>query len=243
MTVLAHFGGFLVRGAFGFGHGRPIVVVTAWALGPHHAIMLVILTAMIAQANLFPQGVKRANWRLVGALVGGVYIGIAVGTYVFVALSPETLAPILGALVISIVAMDRLDAIGRLGRLVDLTGRGVVATLSTVSGFVGTVSGGGGIYFLAPFLKHMLPEPDRFRATCLVFSGVFLLGRTLFIAIAGLIDLTVCIEALLLTPAAFLGGWIGGRWFRRAEPDMFFRGLSLMLLVGAGLMIGRSVLA
>lgn len=243
MLAAAYFLGFLIRGAFGFGSNLPIVVATAWLLGPHHAIVLVILTATLAQAHLFPQSFGKADWRLIGALVVGIYAGIAVGTYVFVALAPETLAPTLGALVIVIVAMDRFDAIGRLGRRVDLARRPAVAALSVVSGFVGTVSGGGGIYFLAPFLKHMLPRPDIFRATSLGLSGVFIFGRVVLIAVAGLIDLTTIVEAVLLMPVVILGGWTGGRWFRRADAGLFFRALSLMLLVGAALLIGRSLFA
>ena len=50
------------------------------------------------------------------ALTGGVYLGIGVGTVVFVSLAPERLAPILGALVILIVVMDRFDLVGCDGR-------------------------------------------------------------------------------------------------------------------------------
>jgi len=218
-------------------------MATTWLLGPHHAIVLTILTASFSQVHLFPQGVRRADWRLVLALVGGIYLGVAVGTYVFVSLAPATLAPILGALVLVIVAMDRTDAIRRLGRIVDLNARPTATGLSVVSGFVGTVSGGGGIYFLAPFLKHMCPTPVGFRSTSLVLSGIFMAGRVTFIAIAGLIDRQLLVEAVLLLPAVLLGGWVGGRWFRRADTSRFFAALSLMLLVGAVLLIGKGLLA
>ena len=242
LVALAHFAGFLIRGAFGFGSNLPIIILTTWALGPHHAIILVILTATFAQAHLFPQGFKRADWGLARRLTVGVYVGIGLGTYVFASLKAEALAPILGALVILIVLMDRFDAIGRLGRVVDLSGRALVAGLSVVSGFVGTVSGGGGIYFLAPFLRHMCPTPVGFRSTSLVVSGIFMLGRALFVLIAGMIDLETVIEALLLMPVVLLGGWIGGRWFRQADAARFFRGLSLMLLAGAVSLIVKSLL-
>ncbi len=242
LTALAHAAGFFIRGAFGFGSNLPIVVATTWLLGPHHAIVLVILTATFAQAQLFPQGIRHADWPLVLRLVVGVYIGIAVGTYIFVSLPASALAPILGALVIVIVAMDRLRLIQRLAAVVDLSGRALTAALSVVSGFVGTVSGGGGIYFLAPFLRHMCPTPLGFRSTNLALSGVFIFGRVAFLAVAGLVDATTTIEALLLMPAALLGGWAGGRWFRRADPDRFFKALSAMLLAGAVLLIGRGLI-
>jgi len=241
LTALAHFGGFLIRGAFGFGSNLPIVMATTLLLGPHHAIILTILTASFSQVHLFPQGVRRADWRLVFALIVGVYLGIAIGTYVFASLSPAALAPILGALVIVIVIMDRTNAIQRLGRLTDLRARPTVASLSVISGFVGTVSGGGGIYFLAPFLKHMCPTPDGFRSTSLVLSGLFMLGRVTFIAIAGFFDSQLVAEAVLLLPAVLLGGWAGTRWFHWADPSKFFAGLSAMLTLGALLLIAKGV--
>jgi uncharacterized membrane protein YfcA len=242
LLAVAYCGGFIIRGAFGFGSNLPIIIATTWLIGAHHAIILVILTATFAQAHLFPQGVRQADWRLVTGLLVGIYIGIGVGTYVFVSLDSATLAPILGGLVIIIVAMDRFNAIQKLGTIVDLRGRPTVAGLSLVSGFVGTVSGGGGIYFLAPFLKHMCPEPIGFRATGLTLSGFFMFGRTAFIAIAGLINLTAVLEALLLMPIVILGGWIGGRWAKNVNPTRFFQGLSIMLLVGAVMLITKSLL-
>jgi len=242
LTLIAYFLGFLVRGAFGFGSNLPIVILTAWALGPHHAVILVVLTGMMAQIYLFPQGVRNADWPLALKLASGVYLGIAIGTFAFVSLEPKVFAPVLGALVILLVAMDRLNVINRLSKVVDLRSRLVTFALSVMGGFVGTVSGGGGIYFLAPFLRYMCPTPIGFRSTNLVISGIFLAGRTIFIAVAGLIDLTSTVEAIVLMPFAFLGGWAGGRWFARANSERFFRLLSALLVLGALLLILRNFL-
>jgi uncharacterized membrane protein YfcA len=242
-VAAAHFCGFLVRGAFGFGSNLPIIIATTWLLGPHHAILLVIMTATMAQLHLFPQSFGQANWRLTFALTLGVYVGIGIGTYVFVSLAPDALAPVLGALIMTVVLMDRFDAVPRLARIIDLRARPLVAVLSLVSGFVGTVSGGGGIYFLAPFLRHMSPEPVVFRATNIALSGIFMFGRFGFVALAGLVDLTVMIEGLLLMPVVILGNIVGGRWFKSADPARFFRALSFMLLAGAAMLVARGVLS
>jgi uncharacterized membrane protein YfcA len=241
-VATAHFCGFLIRGAFGFGSNLPIIIATTWLLGPHHAILLVIMTASMAQVHLFPQSFGQANWRLAAALTLGVYVGIGIGTYVFVSLDADALAPILGALIMTVVLMDRFDAIPRLARIIDLRAKPLVAVLSLISGFVGTVSGGGGIYFLAPFLRHMCPEPVTFRATNIALSGIFMFGRAGFVALAGLVDLTVIVEGMLLMPVVILGNIVGGRWFKSADPAGFFQALSFMLLAGAALLVARSIL-
>ena len=38
----------------------PIVLLTTWILDPHHAVLLVVLAALVAQVHLLPQGVKTA---------------------------------------------------------------------------------------------------------------------------------------------------------------------------------------
>ena len=45
----AHGFGCFIRGAFGFGSNMPIVIITTFLLGPHHAILLALLTTIVAQ--------------------------------------------------------------------------------------------------------------------------------------------------------------------------------------------------
>jgi len=52
LVALAHAGGCFIRGAFGFGSNMPIVVATTFILGPHHAILLALMTTIVAQLHL-----------------------------------------------------------------------------------------------------------------------------------------------------------------------------------------------
>ena len=54
-VIASYFFGFFVRGAFGFGSNMPIVLLTTWLLGPHHAILLTAVAALAAQLHLLPQ--------------------------------------------------------------------------------------------------------------------------------------------------------------------------------------------
>ncbi len=241
-AVLAcHFLGFFIRGAFGFGSNMPIVLLTTWMLGPHHAVVLVVLAATASQVHLFPQGVRTADWSVVRALVGGVTVGVAIGTWLFDRLPADWLTMVLGLLVSAIVLMDRLRVIDRLSRRINLRNPLSFASLSLVSGTVGTVSGGGGIYFLVGFLKFMCPTPELFRSTNLVLSGIFMLARIVFIAIAGYITPTALVEAGMLLPAVFLGTWAGTAFFRGASTERFYAVLQAVLLVAAAMLIARGI--
>ena len=68
----AHALGSFIRGAFGFGSNMPIVIITTFLLGPHHAILLALLTTFLAQATLARQGWQTADWQVAKPLVAGL---------------------------------------------------------------------------------------------------------------------------------------------------------------------------
>ena len=72
----AYFIGFYIRGALGFGSNLPIVVMTAWVLDPHHAILLVALCSGIAQVQLLPQGFRHTDWAIVRMISVGMALGV-----------------------------------------------------------------------------------------------------------------------------------------------------------------------
>lgn len=237
-----YFLGFFIRGAFGFGSNMPIVLLTTWILEPHHAILLVALAALIAQVHLLPQGIPTADRRVIGSLVFGMAAGVALGTWLFTLLQPRVLTLVLGVLIVAIVLMDRFRMMPRLGRWVDLRSRAVTTGLSVTSGTVGTVSGGGGIYFLVAYLAYACPDPTTLRGTNLLLSGIFMIIRALSLAIAGLFAWPMLVEVAVLLPAVFLGTWTGTRFFRAVSADRFYRALQLLLVCAALALIGKAVL-
>ena len=148
----------------------PIVLLTAWLLEPHHAILLVVFTAATAQIHLFPQGFGTADWKVTKPLIIGMFLGTALGTWLFTILAAEWLLLLMGILITLVVAMDRFRLLEWMTRFVDLRARTITSSLALFSGTVGTVSGGGGLYFLVVYLKLAcrtaeIPawnEPDTF---------------------------------------------------------------------------------
>jgi uncharacterized membrane protein YfcA len=76
----AHGFGCFIRGAFGFGSNMPIVVITTFLLGPHHAILLALLTTIVAQLHLLPTALKDADWHVARPLMVGLVMGTSLGT-------------------------------------------------------------------------------------------------------------------------------------------------------------------
>ena len=201
-----------------------------------------MLAALIAQVHLLPQGVKSADRRVTGSLVIGMMVGVALGTWLFTLLSPRVLTIVLGLLIVAIVLMDRFRVLARIGHRVDLRSRAVTSMLSLTSGTVGTVSGGGGIYFLVAYLAYACPDPQTLRGTNLMLSGIFMIGRVLSLAIAGLFAWPMLVEVAVLLPAVFLGTWAGTRYFRAASPERFYRALQSLLVFAALALVGKGIL-
>ena len=230
---VTYFLGFFIRGAFGFGSNMPIVLVTAWILGPHHAILVVLLASLVAQTHLIPQGLRSADWKVAKPLLAGMLVGSAAGTWAFTVLEGDWLMFVMGALIGSIVLFDRFSLFEKMSRRVDLRSRKVAGVLSLFSGGAGAISGGGGIYFLAVYLKIACATPASLRSTSILTAAVLMLVRLILLAAAGAFNLAMVLETTLLVPMIFLGTWTGTRFFRASSPARFYAALQGLLLCAA----------
>jgi uncharacterized membrane protein YfcA len=229
----AHFFGCFVRGTFGFGSNLAIVLLTTWLLGPHHAILLALMSTLVAQAHLLPQGLKTADWPVARPLLAGLVVGLGIGTWLFVVLASDWLTLILGILVILVLAMDRTNILARIAARADIRTLPIAGSLSLVAGIIGAVAGGGAFYFLVFYLKLACKTPERLRGTNLLLSAMSLVARVTFIVIAGVLSWNLATEAALLVPAIFLGTWSGTRYFHASSPERFFMLLQGLLLFAA----------
>jgi hypothetical protein len=232
-VIGSYFFGFFVRGAFGFGSNMPIVLLTTWLLGPHHAILLTAVAAVAAQLHLLPQGIATADWRVSRPLIAGMLLGVGAGTWLFVRLGEEWLTLVMGVLIITIVVLDRTRAVERFAPRVDLRSPVVTTSLAAGSACAGSVGGGGAMYLLSGFLKLAVASPSALRGTNMVVSGIFIFGRITLLSIAGLITPVLLIEAALLIPVVFLGTWAGTRFFCRTGPASFYAALQTLLIAAA----------
>ena len=234
LVLVAAFVGFFIRGAFGFGSNLPFILITTWLLGPHQAVVLSVVGAAFAQIHLAPQVAR--------PVIVGLLLGTVAGVAVFAALAPEWLTVVMASLIIAVLAMDRYGVFGRLGEVVDLRSRRVALPLAALSGTVGSVSGGGGLYFLVAYLKIACSGARAVRGTNLMLSVFYQLGRLAALAVAGFVDATILVEAVVLLPAVFAGTFSGTHFFERGSEQRFFRGIQILLLAAALALLVRGLL-
>lgn len=228
-----HMFGSFVRGAFGFGSNLPVVLLTTFLLGPHHAIVLALMTTIVAQTQMVPQGLRTADWPVLRTVFVGIVAGTALGTWIFTVLQPETLSLTLGFLIALVVIFDTFKLVEKLTRRVDMRGWPMTTGFSMVGGTLGGISGGGAFYFLVVFLKHACATPTALRGTNLLLSAITMVTRLVGLIVAGMITPTVVTEGALLIPFVVFGTWAGSRAFRRSTPAMFYTTLQILLMAGA----------
>ena len=242
-VMLAHFIGFCIRGGFGFGSNLPIVLLTTWLLGPHHAILLVALTSGVAQFHLLPQGFRSADWVLIRRLTVGLTGGIALGVWTFASIEGELLILLMGVLIVLILLMDHFQLIGRIQKNMDFQSFGLITIFAGFSGAMGTITGGGGFYFLVAYLKLVCATPSELRGTSIFLSGAFMLFRLVLLAMTSLLTREILLEALVLTPAVLAGSWVGTRLFSVSSPERFYLVLRMVLLFVAGALLVKGFLS
>lgn len=229
----AHGFGCFIRGAFGFGSNMPIVIITTFLLGPHHAVLLALLTTFVAQLNLLSAAMKEADWPVARPLMIGLVTGTALGTWLFTILSADWLVLVLGVLLCVIVLMDGFKLIERLTNHMDLRSKRLATGFAFTGGAMGGLGGGGAFYFLVVYLKHACATATALRGTNVALSVFVMTTRMIVVILAGRMTLALLVEGLLLTPIVIAATWYGAHVFRTTSPARFFAALQILLLAGA----------
>lgn len=232
-VALIYFVAFSIRGVIGFGSGMPAVLFSSWILDPHHAVLLALTTGAAAQVQLMPTGIRHGDWQVALPLMIAVAIAIVFGIWIFGALPGAWLTLILGLVMCAIVLMDLGRLLSRFAERIDVRAPGIAAGLAGTSGLIAAVTGSGGMYFLAVYLKLACPTPEKLRATNILMGLVFMFWRFAVAAIAGLISFSLLVESLLLLPVVYLGVTVGTRFFGALSDARFYRIFQVILLLMA----------
>ncbi len=241
VVALAHGFGCFVRGAFGFGSNLPIVLVTTFILGPHHAIILSLMTSLVSQAHLLPQGFRTADWQIAKQLFLGLIIGTVFGVWLFSILSAEKLALILGIIISVIILMDTFKLVEYFANFIEFRLRWVTVGFSFIGGMIGGLSGAGAFYFLVVFLKHACQGAIKLRGTTLMLSTIAMIMRFAALSFSGFISLTVILEGLFLAPVVVLATWLGSQTFRKSSSKNFYQALQVLLFAGGTILVYKGI--
>ncbi len=222
---------YLVRGICGFGSGLIAIPVLSLLLPLKIAVPLVVMLDYLASAGQGFSLRQSIQWSEVGRLIIPALIGVSVGLLIFHKVDAELLTRFLGAFVF-------------LYALYSLWGpdmprvSGWWAVPAAISGgAVGTLFGTGGPFYVT-YLKARQLDKTAFRAT---FACIFLLDGAARVAGyvgTAVVDLQLLMLLAMSLPVMILGMYLGGKIHTSLSPEIFTRGISILLLTsGASLML------
>ena len=241
--VAIYFFSFVMKGMFGFGAMAPLVIFGAWVVGPHHAVVLAVVSNIFSQLQFTPEGLRYGNWCLARSLVLAYMLAAMLGVWIFGALESAGLTVVVGVGLVGIIVLESSSLLRRYEKVIRERSALLGPVIAAISGVIGGVVGAGGVILVSTYIKVICKEPRSLRATILLITSFFVGWRALLYAASGFVPLSVLVESVILLPAVFVGGHIGSRLFGSFPKDRYFPALRIFLIVAALNLVIKGVMA
>ncbi len=221
---------YLVRGVAGFGSGLIAVPLLALQFPLAVIVPVVVLLDYVGSAS---QGIKNCAhiaWREQLPLIPFTLMGVAEGILLLTAVTAAVLGKALGGFII-------IYAVYQLLPLPVLHGSRLLAIPhGLLGGFIGTLFGTGGPFYVIYFNLRHLPK-STFRAT---LAANFLIDgaiRLTAYATIGFFQPDVLLALIAALPLAVAGLYLGGRLQLDLSRDAFARVISILLIASGTILI------
>jgi uncharacterized membrane protein YfcA len=234
-VVLGAFLAALLRGFTGFGFAIAAVPLLSLVLPPTHVVPLAVVLQVLASVVDFRSAARITDWRSLVWLSPGLVVGTPLGLWMLTRLSADAARLTIGLLILASAVM-----LGRGLRLPARPASWFVALVGGISGVMNGVAAMSGPPVVA-YLMALPHSPPVVRATSLVCFTFTAIVAMVPLAVAGLLDKTTLLLALLSWPVLLVGTHLGAWAFHRAKPH-HHRRISLTILSAlAMLLIARAL--
>ena len=220
------------KGGFGAGVGFLATPLMALVISPVEAvgIMLPVLILMdqVGVASYW----RKWSWAAVRPIVVFGAFGIVIGALVFNFVSADALRLGLGVIAILFTAVQLRQQNAKKRTQVQSMSGGALsgAVLGAATGFTSTISHAGGPPVTVHLLSLNLDKLTYQASSVLIFWAINLMKVGPFVAI-GVLDGLNLTRALSLAPFAILGVLIGVWAHKRVPQALFFRVMTIALLI------------
>ena len=237
LAVLAILLSGISKGGFGAGAGGLSVPLMSIVIAPPEAagIMLPILCAM----DIFGIHAYRGRWSMeqLKILLPGSILGVALGGLAFGMLSVNMIRLIVGLIAVLFALNKWLDLSGHAARLLTLRprppGKLFGMACGFFSGLTSTLAHAGGPPFVV-YIYSLKLDKTLIVATSVAFFGIGNYLKLIPYYFLGQLNTSNLSTALLFSPLAPLGVWLGIWLHKRISEAAFFQ-VSYLLLFTSGL--------
>ena len=243
VLVMLYAGAFMVKGVFGIGAMPAIVLISAWVLDAHHAVLLGMLIVTYSHFLFIPEAFRRGDWLLGGRLAIGYVPTVVLGVWIFDRLTHNWMGVVVGLLLIGVILAESVISPQRLRRVALQLPQSGSVLIAALSGVINGLVGAGSMIFISLYIKALYDDARRFRATLLLIAILLTFWRFAVQYIKGIITVSLVYESLVLAPAAFLGTYLGIRLFDFTPSDKYFKAFRVFLVLVALSVVIRSIAA
>ena len=241
LLVAVYFGSFLIRGVVGVGNLALIIILGTLILGPHHAVVLAVTTTTVSQIQIVRPALRDGDWKIARAVVLAYFAAAAVGVWVFGRLAGDWLTLVFGISLGLVLAADMTRLLERFDRRFNFRQTRVLFPFSALSGLISGITGAGGLFFIALYVKQFAADPRTFRGTIYMLSILFVTWRVGLLAVNGFVTPSVLAEAALLFPLTWIGDWVGSRLFTGLSSRRFYQALQGVILISALMLVAKGM--
>jgi len=197
----------------------------SFLLGPIPAVASALLLETFVAFSMLPAAARQANWRTIAPICAAACVTAPLGGYLLLTLDPGLMRRAIAAtvLVFSLLLLTGLRYRGQQRLHTSLA-------LGATSGvLVGATSVGA-----PPVIVYLLASSDPpgvTRANLTLFVTIISLAALVMMLWRGMLDGSIALTALLLSPLYFGGVWLGSRLYRRIDASAMRRWTLIFLVV------------
>lgn len=224
----------------GFAYGILISIFIHHGFAAADVVFIVVAGALVLNVGMLPKFAREIRWRAAVPYLVGATFGLPLGLWLLATLDPRTIRTFVGVLVVAYGLFALRQQSRAPFRLAGAHGHAVDGAIGFVGGVIGGVSGLGplvpGVWF---GLRGFTKVEQRALTTP---YGLYVQGLMVVWMLASGLASRTAIEGLAIaTPVMLLAAYIGLRGFDRLTTGAFQRGVVVVAIVGAVMLMARQL--
>ena len=222
-----------IRGATGFGLALVLTPFLILIMDPKAAIPVILLLAQLSNIVILASCFRRVNTKRLLPMFVGSLLGVPVGVFIIIVISTAVLKILIGGMTILFSLLLAFKLTPRFAN--ERLASGIAGFLC---GMLTTAAGLGGPPVILFMHNQKWPKEEIYpnlSAFFLISTGASLIGLSL----SGLVTHQILLTSASLIPGLVIGVFLGMLTFKHVN-ESYFRILSMMVIIGAGVLAALS---
>lgn len=235
-SAFAAFLAGLIKTTFGVGAGVFLTPILSLSMDPKTAVAL--MAPMMLLSDISTTGLHWKKWNAdhIKVLIPGGAAGVTLGSYYLAWASPGTTQLTIGivAIVFSVLQIIRQQKAEYFTNLKLNPYHG--ALISVLAGASSAVAHSGGI-IISIYLVTLGMAKQAFVATLVLFLFVGDVLKMILFVKMDILSTSLLIEGIKLTPALFLGSWLGARIINKLTDKQFILIINFLIFISGLILV------